>query len=104
MDQSIVPPRCDRFLDLLAETHFQRFQAIAADLLAGPFAAQRLTDRVNQLSAVMEPIIEEDPQLDLARWRYERDNFKQLLRLSQEQFGSFVAAGLMVESGSSFTP
>jgi hypothetical protein len=52
----------------------------------------------------MEPIIEEDPQLDPARWRYERDNFKQLLRLSQQQFGSFVAAGLVVESDSTFTP
>ena len=104
MEQSIVPPRCDRFLDLLAETHFQRFEAIATELLAGPFAAQRLTERVNQLSAVMEPIIEEDPQLDAARWRSERDNFKQLLRLSHQQFESFAAAGLVAESAGAWTP
>jgi spore coat protein H len=95
---AIVPPRCDRMLDLLAETHFEDFREIAAELLAGPFAAARLVEEVDRLSALLEPIIASDPLLDLSQWRTERDNFKLVLERSRSDFSTFVATGLVQEA------
>jgi hypothetical protein len=94
---SVTPPRCDRFLDLLAETQFDRFQSAAAELLAGPFDPDRLVAKVTHLSALLEPIIAEDPYLDLADWRSDRDDFKLLLRRASADLSDFAAGGLRSE-------
>ncbi len=94
---SITPPRCDRFLDLLAETHFDRFQSAADELLAGPFDPARLVAKVTHFSELLEPIIAEDPYVNLAEWRSERDDFKLLLQRSSEDFRAFAAGGLRTE-------
>jgi hypothetical protein len=103
-DQSITPPRCDHFLDLLAETHFERFQSIATELLDGPFAVDALMARVDRLSAALEPIVADDPLLSLSRWRSERDAFKELLERSHDRFAGFAARGLMQENTASVEP
>jgi spore coat protein H len=97
-DQTIMPPRCDHFLDMLAETHFTQFQSIATELLDGPFAVDALLARVDRLSAALEPIVAEDPLLSLSQWRTERNNFKTLLERSHDRFAGFAARGLMQES------
>jgi hypothetical protein len=103
-DQSITPPRCDHFLDLLAETHFARFQGIATELLDGPFAVDALLARVDRLSAVLDPIVLDDPLLSLGQWRSERNNFKALLQRSHDRFAAFAARGLMQEEAASLEP
>lgn len=102
--QSITPPRCDRFLDLLAESHFARFQDISTELLEGPFAKNALLARVDRLSAALEPLVSDDPLLSLASWRGERNNFKELLEQSHDRFAGFAARGLMRENRASVEP
>ncbi|HWO13536.1 MAG TPA: CotH kinase family protein [Polyangiaceae bacterium] len=94
---TVVPPRCDRFLDMLAETHFDEFREVAAELLAGPFAMAALEERVDRLSALLEPIVAEDPLLNSSQWQAERDGFKTVLGRNRDDFAALVAAGLMRE-------
>lgn len=97
-EQTITPPRCDRFLDLLAETHFDRFASIALELLAGPLEPARLLDKVRHFSALLEPIIAEDPDLDVAAWRAQRANFELVLERANSDFRTFASGGLRTEA------
>lgn len=94
---TITPPRCDRLLDLLAETHFERFQSIALELLSGPLKPELLLDKVSHFSALLEPIITDDPGLDVAEWRERRDDFELLLGRTRDDFGAFASGGLRIE-------
>jgi hypothetical protein len=93
----ITPPRCDRFLDLLAEAHFNRFESIALELLAGPLEPARLLDKVNHFSELLRPIIAEDPELDVVTWGAQKNGFEQLLEQANNDFRTFAAGGLRTE-------
>jgi hypothetical protein len=79
-DTRIVPPRCDRFLDRLAETHFDQFETIAAELLGGLFSPDALAAKVDHYGALMEPLLADDPSIDFTAWRGRRANFKSFRR------------------------
>lgn len=97
-ETSITPPRCDLFLDTLAETHFERFQVIATELLAGPLEPARWIAKVSHYGDLLEPIISEDPLLNVDAWRTQRENFKLLLERAGDDFRAFAAAGLQTEA------
>jgi len=56
-----------------------------------------LEERVDRLSALLEPIVAEDPLLNSSQWQAERDGFKTVLGRNRDDFAALVAAGLMRE-------
>lgn len=94
---AITPPRCDRFLDLLAETQFERFQTFAAELLAGPFELSRLQAKFHAYSALLQPIIASDPHMDLGEWLREKQLLELRLERAVSDFEAFALGGLRHE-------
>lgn len=97
--QRITPPRCDRLLDELAQSSWSRFADIADELLAGPFDPERLIERARHHTALLDPLVAEDPLLDHAQWRAKARSFEWTLEQAAEDFRAYVAQGLVEESG-----
>ncbi|HYO96286.1 MAG TPA: CotH kinase family protein [Polyangiaceae bacterium] len=94
----LMPPRCDPFLDLLAETHWERFESLSAELLAGPFSTGRLNEKVSYWQSRIAPLVKDDPVVNFTSWQNEVRRFPQILARAVEDFGSFVEAGLVQET------
>ncbi len=97
--QRIIPPRCDRLLDELAQSSWSRFADISDELLAGPFEPARLVERARHHAALLGPIVAEDPLLDLAQWRADARSFEWTLERAAWDFRAYVARGLVNEDG-----
>lgn len=95
--QGLMPPRCDRLLDELARGSWGRFVSIADELLAGPFEPTRLVERARHHAALLDPIIADDPVLDVEEWRDEVSSFEETLLQAVEDFQAYAARGLVDE-------
>jgi hypothetical protein len=95
--ERVTPPRCDRFLDSLAENHWQRLVDIGQELLRGPLAAERLLSQVDEWSPVIAPIVEQDPTLDTREWQRALSEFREIIALAGPSFQAFLAEGLIDE-------
>ncbi len=93
----ITPPRCDPFLDLLAQTSWSRFVEIGADLLKGPLSTDVLNARLAKRRAQIAPIVEEDILLDASAWESGVAELQNLLVKMRTDFQSLLDAGLIEE-------
>jgi hypothetical protein len=93
----VTPPRCDPFLDLLAQTSWSRFVELGNAFLEGPFTASRLLGRVEAHRARIAPLVAEDPTLDAASWEAAVADFSDILLQNIEDFRALLAAGLIEE-------
>ncbi len=102
--QRITPPRCDRFLDRLARTHWSRFEQVGGELLDGPFALRELLQRVRHYRTLLRPLVAADPLLDEQQWRLEADAFESSLAGAVSDFRAYVERGLTHEQTESAPP
>lgn len=65
----VTPPRCDKLINLLAETEWPRLAELGRDAVNGPLASAHLLATSDALAALMEPIVATDPTLELEAWR-----------------------------------
>lgn len=72
-DSHVAPPGCDAFLNLLASTQWDRYRTLGRELVRGPLRAGVLRRKAAAWSGLMEPILREDPYVDLETWRGARD-------------------------------
>lgn len=93
----VMPPRCDRLLDGLAEQHWSRLVELGQELIAGPLAPERLEALVNALEARLAPIVADDPGLDSDEWRSGVDELRGIVSLLGTSFEAFLDAGLIEE-------
>ncbi|MGE5786422.1 MAG: CotH kinase family protein [Myxococcales bacterium] len=89
----VTPPGCDPFLRMLASTQWDRFVSIGHELLAGPFQYTALLAKANHWASVLEPIIAEDPYVDLVAWRREKEWFSAALQRAVVDFEAFLQKG-----------
>lgn len=93
----VTPPRCDKFLDLLAETSWERFAELALQLREGPFSVEKLTEKADRFRRFVEPLVREDPVIDVEEWETEVARLPRLFEEAARDFDAFVAAGLVEE-------
>ncbi len=93
----ITPPRCDPFLDMLAETSWSRFVDFGDQLLAGPLKASTLSAKVAYRRTQIAPLVAEDPTMDADLWSAAVDGFAATLTRARTDFQSFLDAGLISE-------
>jgi spore coat protein H len=103
-DTRITPPRCDPFLDLLAETSWQRFVEIGNQLLAGPLALNELNRKLTARRAQIAPLVEEDPTIDLAAWNAAADMLPAMFERARRDFQALLASGLVDEAAPAEPP
>lgn len=96
-DTRVTPPGCDPFHRLLASTQWERFVAIAQELLNGPLRYETMLTKVTHWASVVDPILTEDPYVDVAEWREEKELFPSILERAIADFSAFLAAGYTVQ-------
>lgn len=101
---TLTPPRCDKFLDLLAETHWPRFAELASELRERTFTTTGLMQKVRHWRALIEPIVREDPTLATSAWEAEVEGLPRLLDDVVSDFDAFVASGLIEEPAPETVP
>ncbi len=72
-DSHVAPPGCDRFLNLLASTQWDRYDALGRQLIAGPLRASVLVQKAQAWTTLIEPILREDPFVTYDDWRAQKD-------------------------------
>lgn len=95
---TITPPRCDPFLDMLAETSWDAFVELGNELLDGPMSASALSAKVSYRRTQLAPLVAEDPTLDEAAWADAVDAFATTLARARTDFRAFLDAGLVSEA------
>jgi spore coat protein H len=95
--ERLMPPRCDRLLDALAEGQWSRLVEIGHELAAGPLAPARLAELADDWTALLEPLIAEDPTIQPLEWQRGLDEFRGVIAASANDFEAFLAEGLLDE-------
>lgn len=67
--ERVMPPRCDKLLNWLAEANWSRLVGLGQELSAGPLAPARLRELARGYAEQLAPIVEADPTLDTETWR-----------------------------------
>jgi hypothetical protein len=93
----ITPPRCDPFLNLLAETSYARFTQIGEELLEGPLKFTSANAKLAQWMTELEPLVADDPTLNAAQWLDEASAFPFYVQRAIADFRGFLAQGLIEE-------
>lgn len=93
----ITPPRCDKFLDLLAQTQWQRFVELGTEFKADVLESVDFKARIAHWQALLAPLVAEDPTLDHEWVSAEQFYFTALLDDLVYDFGQYMARGLTEE-------
>jgi spore coat protein H len=95
--ERVTPPRCDRLLDALALSQWPRLVEIGQELAAGPLAPARLAELADDWTALLEPLIIEDPTIDPLEWQRGLAEFREVIARSATDLQAFLAEGLIDE-------
>jgi spore coat protein H len=95
--ERVTPPRCDRLLDALAESAWPRLVEIGRELVVGPMAPARLSELIDGWQPLLEPLVAEDPTLELEAWRQHVAEFRAIAAAASRKFEAFLSEGLIVE-------
>jgi spore coat protein H len=95
--EHITPTRCDKLLNLLAETQWPRLVELGQELLAGAFSTDRLQRMADELERSIAPIVSEDPRLDPAEWQRAVRELSGVLPDAARSFSELLQAGLIDE-------
>lgn len=93
----VTPPRCDKFLDLLALTQWDRFVELGTEFKDDVLDSPQLRARLDHWQAVLEPFIAEDPTLNREWVEGEQANFRDILDDLAFDFEAYMARGLQDE-------
>ena len=97
MATTIVPPRCDKLLDLLIRNHWDELATIGTTLRAGALAPASMQVLADHYRVKIAPIVAEDPTLDAVTWGLAVDGFSAILEDAAADFDRFMAGGLIEE-------
>lgn len=96
-DTFVTPPRCDKFLDLLARTQWSRFVTLGDEFRAQLLEAEALDGRLDHWQDLMAPLVAEDPTLDAAYVASEQASFRDILDDIIFDFDQYLERGLQEE-------
>ncbi len=92
-----TPPRCDTLLDRLAVTEWQRFAELSEELIAGPLSYDVLSAKAAHYSALLEPLVDEDPLLLREDWELALAELDWVFESTPAYLENFVETGLIIE-------
>jgi hypothetical protein len=93
----VTPPRCDKLLDLLAETRWSRFVELSEELRRGPLSAASLNAKVSYWRSQIVPLVDLDPTLSLGDWQVQVNHLPIVFEDMLADFDDLVARGLVQE-------
>lgn len=93
----VTPPRCDKLLDLLAQTQWQHFVDLGQEFLDTVLEPTHLTARLDHWQTLMQPLIEEDPTLDPDSVAGAQTDLRYILGDITYDFSQYLSRGLTEE-------
>ncbi len=93
----ITPPRCDRFLDLLAQAKWDRFLELGHQLLGTQLSSSVLETKLLHWQTLMQPLLIDDPYLDEPSVAAAQADFRWLLDDLVSDFGRYLTQPLEFE-------
>jgi spore coat protein H len=94
----VTPPRCDKLLDLLIRNHWSDLVSVGTSLRGSALDPERMQAIADHYRAQIEPIVAEDPTLDVTLWDAAVDHFSDVLIDATSDFDAFLEAGLIEEA------
>jgi spore coat protein CotH len=94
----LTPPGCDKFLQLLAQTQWDRFVKIGKELLAGTLRYEAMEAKLNRWEKVLEPLVIADPAMDVTAWKAEVEKLRGILRAAPAKFQAFLDEGYIIQA------
>jgi spore coat protein H len=95
--EHVTPPRCDRLVDGLARNHWPRLTEIGQELLDGPLARAHLDALATSWEAHLQPLIAEDPTLDILEWQRATAELHTIIAARGPSYRAFLDEGLIDE-------
>jgi hypothetical protein len=71
-------PACDPLLRRIVTQLWPEYQALSEQLIAGPFSADAIDARVDELHDLLEPFVESDPFLDPVNWYWGTEDIRSI--------------------------
>lgn len=93
----VTPPRCDHFIDMLAQTQWTAFTKIGDELLSSVLSYQSMDQKITVWAAQIAETIDEDPLLDVAAWEQSVEQFRVTLKDAIYDFEKHIEEGLIDE-------
>jgi len=97
---TLTPPGCDKFLQLLAETQWDRFVKIGNKLLAGSLRYEVMNEKLTRWAAVLKPLVIADPTMDVTAWEAEVEKLRGILQAAPDKFRGFLNQGYIIQKSS----
>jgi hypothetical protein len=96
-DTTATPPGCDKLINLLASTSWDRFKEFGDALLEGPLQMSVMEDKLATWEAEIDDAAAEDPYLDYTSWRDAADGFRSILDRAIDDFTLHLQEGYRVQ-------
>jgi hypothetical protein len=93
----VTPPRCDRFLDLLASTQWTRFVELGHQLLGTELSSSVVDTKLQHWQLSMQPLLADDPYLEEEAVAQAQTDFRSLLVDLVADFALYLAQGIELE-------
>jgi hypothetical protein len=84
------PPHCDPLIGLSAETCWERFVKAGEQFLVTCFNADRMKQKVDEYKTLIEPVVAQDPALDLEKWQNEVGDLRQTMDVLHSGFDDYL--------------
>ncbi len=94
---SLVPPGCDNFITLLAQTSWDQFVVYGQELLDTALQYDSMNEKVTRWADQIAEAVEEDPLLNASWWQATVDNFRPILEKTIVDFGNHLTQGIIIE-------
>ncbi len=96
-DTRSTPPGCDKLINLLAATGWDRFEAIGRELLAGPLSYDVMEGKLDEWSALIGSAVEEDPYIDYDDWQEQVAELRWSLEMAIVDFTDHLSEGYVIQ-------
>ncbi len=103
-DTRATPPGCDKLINLLAATGWERFAAIGNELLAGPLVHEVMMAKVAAWSREIEGAVREDPYIDYGDWFHQVESLSDILARAVSDFTFHLTTGYTVQEPEEVIP
>ncbi len=84
------PPYCDPLTALTAQTCWDKFVNIGDQLLSSCFNPDRMKQKIDEYKALIEPVVEKDPTLDLKKWQSEIKDLRLTMDILKSGFHDYL--------------
>ncbi len=93
----ITPPRCDHFVDMLAQTQWNEFVAVGNELLQNVFSYDNTNAKITAWASQIEETIAEDPLVDENQWQSDVAALRAAMKNAIADFQEHLDEGLTEE-------